>query len=129
MALVWEIEDDPYLNLASELEKLSGRNVLEDITFMIMVPIRSTCNTEASQWSELDRILSQPSAFPRLRHVQITLDVTWFHETDRNTDMEEKLAIICGQAFPWLKGNERVQFDITLDISQLDSTEILHMTF
>ncbi|KAF5322657.1 hypothetical protein D9619_001287 [Psilocybe cf. subviscida] len=117
---LWKVEDDPYLNLTHELEKLSGRNVLENLAFSILVPMLSTCNTETSRWSELDRVLSRPSAFPRLRRVQVAVEVSYMWDHDRNKEMEGRLAVICNEAFPWLRESEQVAFDISFEISPID---------
>jgi hypothetical protein len=60
--------------LAPQLEEFAGKNILESLTFSILVELDSdNCITDPADWGKLDNVLSKGGAFPFLRRVEITV--------------------------------------------------------
>ncbi|KAF8954248.1 hypothetical protein BDZ97DRAFT_1626640, partial [Flammula alnicola] len=103
-----EVQGDPYVHLTGELKDIAGKNVLEELILRIQIETDHMCTTEASKWSELDRVLSQPRAFPFLRRVEIS--VTTYQCSRDYTELHDKLEDIGRNLFPGLRSNKSVEF-------------------
>ncbi|KDR74305.1 hypothetical protein GALMADRAFT_70757 [Galerina marginata CBS 339.88] len=102
------LEDDPYLHLTKELEQMAGKNELETLIIRVSVAADSLCTTDASRWSQLDSVLSQPGSFPCLRLVK--LKVTVVREYHEYEDFPARLEEIGRSHFPWLRANKQQEF-------------------
>ncbi|KAF8960269.1 hypothetical protein BDZ97DRAFT_1330660 [Flammula alnicola] len=106
------VQDDPYVHLTEELKDIAGKNVLEELILDIGIDTDEMCTTEASRWSELDRVLSQPSAFPFLRRVEMS--ITTYQCSRDYTELHDKLEDIGRDLFPGLRSIKSVEFSFEI---------------
>ncbi|KAF5309160.1 hypothetical protein D9619_012702 [Psilocybe cf. subviscida] len=90
-------EQDPYCHLSSELAKISGTNVLEEIELSICIVFDTQCTTELQHWAHLDEVLSQNKGFTSLQRVNI--DVAICHFSSDPEELESKMLFIRDNAF------------------------------
>jgi len=110
-------EQDPYINLAAELEQIAGENIIEDIILRISIETDRRCTTDASRWNQLDRVLSQRGNFPFLRSVEIKVIIHhWYREV---AEFQSRLEEIGTSCFPWLRANQDVQFNFEVTVEDV----------
>jgi len=110
-------EDDPFLNFAQELEQIAGKSVLETLIVQIDIDTDCRCTTDASQWSQLDHILSQDDCFPLLRRVEFKI-IIWHWSRDYG-EFQTRLEDIGRECFPWLRNNNDVEFDFEVQVEDV----------
>lgn len=110
-------EDDPYLNFAQELEQIAGKCVLETLIVHIDIDTDCRCTTDASQWSQLDLVLSQSDSFPRLRRVEVKIAI--WHWSRDYSEFQAQLEDIGRECFPWLRDNKAVEFDFEVRVEDI----------
>jgi hypothetical protein len=111
------VVDDPYFGFTPYLEQISGKNVLETLIFGVDVDTDRRCTTDASRWAELDRIVSQPEAFPFLRRVE--LKIALYVLSSDSTSLEARLKAIGRDYFPGLRNTKNVEFDFQVAVEDL----------
>jgi len=110
-------EQDPYLNLITELKQIAGRNIIEEIILRISIETDRRCTTDASRWNQLDRVLSQGGSFPFLRSVEIKVIIHhWYREV---AEFQSRLEEIGTSCFPWLRDNQDVQFNFEVTVEDV----------
>lgn len=110
-------EEDPYLGLAQELEKIAGKNNLEEIILRIGIETDHRCTTEASRWNRLDQVLSHKGGFPSLRSVDIK--VTVYHFCRDLAEFQMLLEEIGRSCFPSMREDENIHFNYEVAIEDV----------
>lgn len=110
-------EEDPYLGLALELEKIAGKNNLEEIILRIGIETDHRCTTEVSRWNRLDQVLSHKGGFPSLRSLDIK--VTLYHFCRDLAEFQMLLEEIGRSCFPSMREDENIHFNYEVAIEDV----------
>jgi len=108
-------DEDPYLDLTKELEAISGRNVLEQITLDIDIDTDHTCTTDPTKWAQLDGILSTANGFPFLRRVEVKVTL-WCYCERGHKEFLGKMWDIGQNEFSWLVAAKQVEFTFNAQV-------------
>lgn len=114
--MIEEPEYDPYASFTEELEKIAGKNVIEELNIHISVSTNCICTTDPAMWSRLDEVLSQPGGFPFLWRVEFK--IVLLRLSRDYTELRADLENIGVECFPWLWENEDIDF--SYDVSTED---------
>ena len=99
---------NPLCGLPLELLQLSGNNVLERLKVIVTVGADEPCRTDSDDWSNLDAVLTDQGAFPKLREVAV--DLVWT-SCDRNEEeVNELLDNLTRDHFPRLLESSAIRF-------------------
>lgn len=66
---------NPLRGLDHALQEIAGRNVLVELQVVIVVESFDGCDTDSGDFPNLDTVLTEAGAFPKLRRV--SLEVAW----------------------------------------------------
>lgn len=101
---------NPLCGLPLELRQLSGNNVLEKLKITVTVGADEPCRTDSDDWSDLDAVLTDQGAFPKLREVAVVL--AWNSWDRDEEEVEELFDRLNKTHFPRLESSAiRFQFD------------------
>ncbi|KAF4616050.1 hypothetical protein D9613_011352 [Agrocybe pediades] len=109
---------DPYLNLAHELEKIAGKNVLRTINLEVDVETHSKCTTDHQLWSQLDISLSRQGSFSSLRSVRILVTLSTLGYD--YSDLVQKLEVVGRVCFPKLLAKKDMDFTFDVTINEIE---------
>ncbi|KJA14244.1 hypothetical protein HYPSUDRAFT_72683 [Hypholoma sublateritium FD-334 SS-4] len=99
---------DPLCGLTLALRQLSGHNVLEELDVSVLVETDEPCRTDSDDWSDLDTVLTDQSAFRMLRRV--TVKLLWYSYQRDEVQVADLLHKLTADRFPRLLESSAVQF-------------------
>ncbi|KDR80081.1 hypothetical protein GALMADRAFT_242312 [Galerina marginata CBS 339.88] len=103
-------DGDPYPHFTKGLQQISGENCLEAISLNISIPAYTRCTTDSSQWSQLDRVLSEQGGFPFLRRVRLEIIIGVIGLGYTRNEFRSLLEDIGEHHFSRLRNNYQVDF-------------------
>lgn len=109
--------EDPYLNLADELERLSqmGMNALEKLSINVRNQTNCFFTTQLTRWSRLDEaLLSRAGAFPELKEVELRI-ILAFTNVAMPPALKPQLNIVGTLGFPRLRASRSVKFSFRVE--------------
>ena len=76
-ASIFNIDEDPLSGIPSELEDMRAKNIIETVTIMIRITVRTGANyyqLGGDDWDRLDEVLTTPGWFS-LKKVSLTIAI------------------------------------------------------